>query len=97
MLGILNSKCLTLWIVIKLDKFQRKTFPRLVNTDVKKFPIPIASKNIEMKISNLVKSVLIKAAKNEVYANEDSQIDELVMDAYGLTEKEKQEVRDFNF
>ena len=50
-----------------------------------------------MKISNLVKSVLIKAAKNEVYANEDSQIDELVMDAYGLTEKEKQEVRDFNF
>ena len=97
LLGILNSKCLTLWIVIKLDKFQRKTFPRLVNTDVKKFPIPIASKNIEMKISNLVKSVLIKAAKNEVYANEDSQIDELVMDAYGLTEKEKQEVRDFNF
>lgn len=38
-----------------------------------------------------------KAESKQDYSKENDEIDELVMDAYGLTDEEKQEVRDFTF
>lgn len=97
LLGVINSKCLTLWLIMKFDKFQRKTFPRLVNTDVKQFPIPIASQVLQKQIADVVSVIMSKAESKQDYSKENDEIDELVMDAYGLTDEEKQEVRDFTF
>ncbi len=82
---------------MKFDKFQRKTFPRLVNTDVKQFPIPIASQVLQKQIADVVSLIMSKAESKQDYSKENDEIDELVMDAYGLTDEEKQEVRDFTF
>ena len=38
-----------------------------------------------------------KAQSKQDYSKENFEVDELVMDAYGLTEEEKQEVRNFTF
>ena len=82
---------------MKFDKFQRKTFPRLVNTDVKQFPIPIAPQVLQKQIADVVSVIMSKAESKQDYSKENDEIDELVMDAYGLTDEEKQEVRDFTF
>lgn len=38
-----------------------------------------------------------KAQSKQDYSKENEEVDELVMEAYGLNDEEKHEVRDFNF
>lgn len=38
-----------------------------------------------------------KSQSKQDYSKENLEVDELIMDAYGLTDEEKQEVRDFTF
>lgn len=97
LLGVINSKPLTLWFLIKLDKFQRRTFPRLVAKDLSRFPVPNMTEKMQDKISYLVKIIIDKAKKSQNYVKENEEVDELVMDAFHLTKEEKQSIRDFTF
>lgn len=97
LLGIINSKLLTLWFLIKFDKFQRRLFPQFKVNELAQFPIPQISNEMQEKIANKVKVVMNKAINGESYAVENNEIDELVMEAFDLSEEEKQSVRGFTF
>ena len=97
LLGILNSKIETLWFLMHFDKFQRRLFPQFKVNELAQFPIPDLNTADQNKIADLVKVIMKKAQSRQDYSKENEEVDELVMDAYGLTDEEKQEVRDFSF
>lgn len=99
LLGVINSKVLTLWFLMKFDKFQRRTFPQFKVNELGEFPIPVANSIQQEKIARLVKILLDEMEKEDpdsiLVSNLNNQIDELVMELFKLTHKEKQKVRDF--
>lgn len=95
LLGIINSKIETLWFLMKFDKFQRNAFPQFKVKELEQFPIPNMNQPQQEQLASLVNIVLSKASKNENFRHENNEIDELVMDLFGLTEMEKKIVRDF--
>lgn len=97
LLGILNSKLMSLWFIMKFDKFQRRTFPQYRVNELGQFPIPDIDKYLQNKIADKVSIIMSKSQSKQDYSKENLEVDELVMDAYGLTDEEKQEVRDFAF
>ena len=97
LLGILNSKIETLWFLIHFDKFQRRLFPQFKVNELAQFPVPYLNIEEQNKIADKVSVIMSKAKSKQNYSRENLEVDELVMDAYGLTEEEKQEVRDFTF
>ena len=97
LLGIINSKAMTIWFNMRFDKFQRRTFPRFLVSEFEEFPIPKVNKNLQDKIAKQVKTIQEKTKAGENYSKENKEVDELVMSALGLTEEEKESVRRFEF
>ena len=97
LLGILNSKIETLWFLMHFDKFQRRLFPQFKVNELAQFPVPDLNSEEQDKIADKVSVIMSKAQSKQDYSKENLEVDELVMEAYGLTEEEKQEVRDFTF
>ena len=97
LLGVINSKPLTLWFLMRFDKFQRRIFPQFKINELELFPIPNMNKEMQNSISFLVKEIMNKVKDNQNYDNENKEVDELVMIAFGLTEEEKETVRKFEF
>ena len=99
LIGVLNSKILSFYAIEKFDFLQRNTFPQMRLTQIKQFPIPNSSVEQQNEIADLVKKIMEEMAKEKVKQDlVDSlniKIDDLVMDLFGLTEEEKQTVRDF--
>jgi adenine-specific DNA-methyltransferase len=101
-LGILNSKVESYYALHQYDFLQRKTFPQLRLYQIKNLPIPTASSNEMKALANLVESQLnlqsitdpteenIQEIKEINYA-----IDEYVMELYGLSDEQKELVREF--
>lgn len=97
-MGILNSKPLTLWFLMKFDKFQRRLFPQFKVNELAQFPIPnLENKTLLSRLSNLVEIILSKRQKEESINDENKQVDELVMDLFKLSEPEKESIRHFHF
>lgn len=97
LLGVINSKVETLWFLMHFDKFQRRLFPQFKVNELAQFPIPELNTEEQDKIADKVLVIMDKAKSKQDYSEENSEVDELVMEAYGLTEQEKQEVRNFTF
>jgi adenine-specific DNA-methyltransferase len=97
LLGIINSKAMTIWFNMRFDKFQRRTFPRFLVSEFEEFPIPQVNKNLQDKIAKQVKTIQEKTKAGENYSKENKEVDELVMNALKLTEEEKESVRKFEF
>ena len=99
LIGVLNSKILSFYAIEKFDFLQRNTFPQMRLTQIKQFPIPNSNVEQQNEIADLVKKIMEEMAKEKVKQDlVDSlniKIDDLVMDLFGLTEEEKQTVRDF--
>ena len=99
LIGVLNSKILSFYAIEKFDFLQRNTFPQMRLTQIKQFPIPNSNVEQQNEIADLVKKIIEEMAKEKVRQDlVDSlniKIDDLVMDLFGLTEEEKQMVRDF--
>lgn len=99
LLGIINSKIETIWFIIKFDKFQRGTYPQFKISELKQFPIPYVTKNQEEHMKNLVKRRIELANKmevtKEILVTKDNEIDEFVMELFGLNDHEKELVRNF--
>jgi len=97
LLGVINSKLMTLWFLMKFDKFQRRTFPQYRVNELGQFPIPELNEKVQEDIASLVKIIIDKEKNDQNYDNENMMVDELVMTAFELNEKEKDTVRKFEF
>ena len=99
LLGVINSRILSLWFTIKFDKFSRSLFPRLVVNELGNFPIPDAMDYQQEEIAQLVEQLMEEMKKDSPDTETVNQlnlaIDDLVMDLFELTEEEKQTVREF--
>lgn len=99
LLGVLNSRLMSLWFFMKFDKFQRRLFPQFKVNELGDFPIPNATETQQEAVATLVEQLMDEMKKDCPNAEEINQlnlkIDELVMDLFELTEKEKQTVREF--
>lgn len=97
LLGFINSKPMTLWFLMRFDKFQRRLFPQFKINELAQFPIPKMDKQMQNDIEALVKSIMKKAKCEDDYSEENSKVDELVMTAFGLNDVEKEAIRKFEF
>ena len=99
LLGVLNSKLITIWFLIKFDKFQRRIFPQFKVNELGEFPTPLASSEEQTIISRLVIAMIDENKKTEPDMNMldslNKQIDDLVMSLFDLDDKEKQLVEEF--
>ena len=99
LLGVINSKLMTLWFTMKFDKFQRRIFPQFKVNELGDFPIPDGNEEQQSVIAELVQKLMDEMKKEEkdesLISTLNIQIDEYVMELFGLTEDEKQSVRDF--
>lgn len=99
LLGVINSRIISLWFTIKFDKFSRSLFPRLVVNELGNFPIPDATDYQQEEIAQLVEQLMEEMKKDSPDTETVNQlnlaIDDLVMDLFELTEEEKQTVREF--
>lgn len=99
LLGVLNSKLITIWFLIKFDKFQRRIFPQFKVNELGEFPTPLANSEEQTIISRLVIAMIDENKKAEPDMNMldslNKQIDDLVMSLFDLDDKEKQLVEEF--
>lgn len=99
LLGVINSKPLTLWFMMKFDKFQRRIFPQFKVNELGEFPIPTVPTEQQDKLATTV-GLLLDEMKKEIrdetlISTLNIQIDEVVMDLFQLGALEKQSIREF--
>lgn len=99
LLGVLNSGVISLWFFMKFDKFQRRLFPQFKVNELGDFPVPNATDSQQKSVAILVEQLMDEMKKESPNAELVNQlnfdIDNVVMDLFGLTEEEKQIIRDF--
>ena len=99
LLGILNSRLISLWFFMKFDKFQRRLFPQFKVNELGDFPIPDATDSQQEEIAQVVEQLMEEMKKDspdtDIVYQLNLKIDDLVMDLFDLTEEEKQIVRNF--
>ncbi|HFI0077520.1 TPA: TaqI-like C-terminal specificity domain-containing protein [Streptococcus suis] len=99
LLGVLNSRLLSLWFFMKFDKFQRRLFPQFKVNELGDFPIPDATESQQEEVAQVVEQLMEEMKKDSPDTEKISQlnlkIDDLVMNLFYLMEEEKQTVREF--
>lgn len=99
LLGVINSKIITLWFMMKFDKFQRRVFPQFKVNELGEFPIPDGTDSQQNSIAETVQQLMDEMKKNPrneaLFTTLNTKIDEAVMELFGLTEDEKKSVREF--
>lgn len=99
LIGVLNSKVVSYYALQKFDFLQRKTFPQIRLTQIKQFPIPDGTDDQQNSLAELVKQLMDEMKEDprheDLISTLNTQIDEAVMELFGLTEDEKQSVREF--
>ena len=99
LLGVINSRLISLWFLMKFDKFQRRIFPQFKVNELGEFPIPNATTEQQKQIAKLVKKLMEemeKEKRKQATINAlNVEIDALVMDLFGLTQEEKQFIESF--
>lgn len=84
-LGIINSKLLSFYHNMISPKASKGLFPKILVNDVRNLPICLQKPEIIEKLSTMVKELISGAAKVYQY---DDQIDNLVYQLYGLSDKQ---------
>lgn len=99
LLSVINSKLITVWFMVKFDKFSRGLFPRLIVSELAQFPIPSSTEQEQNqfgKIALLLITEMKREKRDETIINSlNKQIDEMVMELFKLTDLEKQSIREF--
>ena len=91
--GLLNSKLVAFWLRY-MGKMQGSNY-QIDKEPLMNIPIKIADENIENKIIDLVDEIIeLKKLNKDTQFLED-RIDEMVYELYGLTEEEKELIRNF--
>ena len=86
-LGIINSKFISLWFAKTFNKLSRKIFPQFKVNELRTFPIPIASESRQQSIIDLVGKILCAKKDDSTVDTSrwENEIDLLVYHLYGLT------------
>jgi adenine-specific DNA-methyltransferase len=89
-LGVVNSKLVSWYGNFVLPNFGKEIFPKLNPNDIKELPIPNIDKKTKSILSNLVGKIIEEKKQNSIVdtTHLENQIDQLVYQLYGLTEKE---------
>jgi hypothetical protein len=91
-LGILNSKLITFWFIIRFAKLQRDLFPQFKVNELEKFPIcKDLDKNSSKKISDLVKNKI----KNPDNIEIDEEIDNQIYAKYKINKTDKTTIENY--
>ena len=90
LLGILNSKLVTFWFILKFGKLQRKIFPQFKINELEQFPLPAIEDQNKKDFLNLTKEVKkILSTKKENEINKiNFFIDEIVYKLFKITPKD---------
>ena len=91
--GLFNSKLIAFWLRY-MGKMQGSNY-QIDKEPLMNIPIKIADKNLENKIIELVEEIIELKKLNKDTQDLENQIDEMVYNLYGLTEEEKELVRNF--
>lgn len=91
--GLLNSKLVAFWLRY-MGKMQGSNY-QIDKEPLMNIPIKIASENIENKIIDLVDEIIELKKLNKDTQDLEDRIDEMLYDLYGLTEDEKELIRNF--
>ena len=91
--GLLNSKLVAFWLRY-MGKMQGSNY-QIDKEPLMNIPIKIASENIENKIIDLVDEIIELKKLNKDTQDLEDRIDEMVYGLYGLTEEEKELIRNF--
>ena len=91
--GLLNSKLVAFWLRY-MGKMQGSNY-QIDKEPLMNIPIKIADENLENKIIELVEEIIELKKLNKDTQDLENQIDEMVYNLYGLTEDEKELVRNF--
>lgn len=97
LLGVLNSKIISYWYQIYFSSLSLAGgYLRISNNEIKKIPIVIPDKESEEKIINLANKIQKIKLNNLIDTSViEKEIDEIIMDLYGLNEEEKEIIRNF--
>jgi hypothetical protein len=97
LLGVLNSKIISYWYQIYFSSLSLAGgYLRISNNEIKKIPIVMPDKESEEKIINLANKIQKIKLNNSIDTSAlEKEIDEIIMDLYGLNEEEKEIVRKF--
>ena len=91
--GLLNSKLVAFWLRY-MGKMQGSNY-QIDKEPLMNIPIKIANENIENKIIDLVDEIIELKKLNKDTQTLEEKIDEMIYDLYGLTEEEKELIRNF--
>ena len=86
--AILNSKLATFYHFNHSPKASKGAFPKILVQDIKDFPLPQLSGDIENIIIEKVSTIEVNIKRGRKSNNEESYIDRIVYQLYGLTEEE---------
>ena len=86
-LAILNSKLATFYHFNHSPKATKGAFPKILVQDIKDFPIPDISKEINEKLEHLANEIISRKEIDPAadVAKEEREIDRLVYKAYDLS------------
>ena len=91
-LGIINSKLISFWFIVRFAKLQRDLFPQFKLNELEKFPIiNVNNKKIEKDLISLVDQVINKP---EDYKLND-KIDNLIYDIFSISKDEKNYIESY--
>ena len=91
--GLLNSKLVAFWLRY-MGKMQGSNY-QIDKEPLMNIPLKIADENLENKIIDLVDEIIELKKLNKDTQDLEEKIDEMVYDLYGLTEDEKELIRNF--
>ena len=91
--GLLNSKLVAFWLRY-MGKMQGSNY-QIDKEPLMNIPLKIADENIENKIIDLVDEIIELKKLNKDTQDLEEKIDEMVYELYGLTEEEKELIRNF--
>jgi hypothetical protein len=86
LLAILNSSFAGYFIKNFGRKSQRKLFPKIVNADLKTFPLPRDFKSLRASLSDVAREISRMAARREKTENLQKELDRTVLKAYKIAE-----------
>ncbi len=90
----LNSKIFSFWFILKLDKMQRKTFPRITINEVEKFIF-----NVNFLKNNRITSKIIefteKKMKEKSITSIDKKLDNLIYQIFELNNAEIEKIETY--
>lgn len=91
-LGIINSKLITFWFIVRFAKLQRGLFPQFKLNELKNFPIPDLN---DTKKQNELISEVKKIIKDPADKSINDKIDNLVYNLFFISSDEKMYIENY--